>query len=426
MSSPRKAELLAIGDELLNGLRENSHLTWLGGLLADTGLPLHWGTELRDEAEEMIPGFTQALDRADLILVTGGLGPTSDDFTVDCMAKALGREIEYSKEVEETIRAFFRERGREPTENNFKQCNLLQGAEVLPNPNGTAPGQWIEVDGKVVVLLPGPPREMQPMVQNHLLPRLEEKGWVSDSGKPVRFRTVGLGESKVAELLQPLFEEAGDKARIAYCAHLGYVDVRLHPVEGGLSAAELRNLGERCRELLGDNFLGYGEPDMACLILRQLRSLGKTLAVAESCTGGLLASRFTDVAGASKVFKGGLVCYRNEVKENLLGIPGSLLEQHGAVSAECAVAMATAAAEMMEADYTLAITGYAGPEGGVDTPAGTVYLGFHSPAGVWSRKAVLPGNRIAVKERAVTTALDFLRRKLEKNKMVDLLESLRC
>ncbi|NBD37668.1 MAG: competence/damage-inducible protein A [Verrucomicrobia bacterium] len=426
MTRPRKAELLAIGDELLNGLRANSHLTWLGGLLADKNLPLHWGTEIRDEASEMVPAFHQALDRADLVVVTGGLGPTSDDFTVDCMAEALGREVTYSKKVEEKIEAFFRARGREPTQNNYKQCHILSGADIIPNPNGTAPGQWIEENGHVIVLLPGPPMEMQPMVQNDLLPRLEERGWVSDKEGPVRFRTIGLGESKVAELLHPLFEKTADKVRVAYCAHLGYVDVRLHPVEGGLTEAQIRQLGERCREALGESFLGYGTPDLSCLILRQLRSLGKSLAVAESCTGGLLASRFTDVAGASKVFTGGLVCYRNEVKENILGVPGSLIEQHGAVSAECAVAMATAAAEMMEADYALAITGYAGPEGGRDTPAGTVYLGYHSPAGVWSRKAVLPGNRTAVKERAVTAALDFLRRKIEKYKMVDLLESLRC
>ncbi|MGC9450895.1 MAG: nicotinamide-nucleotide amidohydrolase family protein, partial [Oceanipulchritudo sp.] len=223
----------------------------------------------------------------------------------------------------------------------------------------------------------------------------------------------------------PTLSAARDRVRIAYCAHLGYVDIRLTPIEGGWDPIKVRSLGEACRERLGDGFLGYGTPDVACLILKQLRCLNKSLAVAESCTGGLLASRFTDVPGASKIFKGGVVCYKNEIKENLLGVPEALLKQHGAVSAECAVAMATAVSELMESDYGLSVTGYAGPEAG-DEPAGTIYLGYHSPVGVWSRKVVLPGNRTAVKERAVLSALDFIRRKLEKYKMYDLLESLKC
>ncbi|MEX0331973.1 MAG: competence/damage-inducible protein A [Puniceicoccaceae bacterium] len=421
----RKVELVAIGDELLNGLRANSHLVYFGGLLQDNGLGLTWASELRDEPEELLAGLKQALGRSDLVIVTGGLGPTEDDYTADCMASALGRPLIHNKDVEQEIREFFKKRGKEPTENNFKQCAIIEGAEVLPNPNGTAPGQFIEVDGQVIVLLPGPPRELKPMVEDQVLQRLKEKGWTRTAEAPVQIRTIGVGESKVADLLKPVLAGAGENIRVAYCAHLGYVDIRLSPVEGGWDDLRVRALGEACRERLGPGFLGYGTPDIACLILKQLRSLNKTLAVAESCTGGLLASRFTDVAGASKVFNGGVVCYRNEIKENLLGVPRCLIEQHGAVSAECAVAMATAAAELMESDYALSITGYAGPEAG-DEPAGTIYLGYHSPIGVWSRKVVLPGTRTAVKERAVLEALDFIRRKLEKYKIYDLLESLKC
>ena len=206
---------------------------------------------------------------------------------------------------------------------------------------------------------------------------------------------------------------------------MSYVDVRITPVNPAMGYARLRSLGEECRKRLGPGFLGYGTPNAAEVILQKLRSLNKSLAIAESCTGGLVGSGFTDIPGASKVFKGGVICYNNEVKESLLGVPDSLLEQHGAVSAECAVAMATAVAEMMEADYALSITGYAGPDGG-NEPAGTIYFGYHSPIGVWSRRVILPGNRSAVKERAVLTALDFIRRKLEKYQMYDLLESLKC
>lgn len=431
MNPPRSAELIAIGDELLIGLRQNSHLTWLGRLLAEKGIPLRWASEVRDNPADMIAAIQQALQRADLVLLTGGLGPTSDDCTVQSLGEALRIPLRHDESVEAHIRDFFAQRGRVPTSNNFKQCLVLKDAEVLANPNGTAPGQFIRLPSQRIAVLPGPPRELQPMVENHLLRALESDQWLNPDAQPVSFRCVGLGESAIADRLEPLVQPFADQIQIAYCAHLAYVDVRLHPVPNQQhhpppSESSLRQLAEHCRQALGDAFIGYGTPDLACLILRQLRGLHKSLAVAESCTGGLLASRFTDVPGASKVFKGGLVCYKNEIKENLLGVPGSLLRQHGAVSAECAVAMATGIAELMEVDYALAITGYAGPEGGPNEPAGTVYLGYHSPSGVWSRKSVLPGNRSAVKERAVTHALDFLRLKLEKYKMHDLLDSLRC
>ncbi|NDV62047.1 CinA family nicotinamide mononucleotide deamidase-related protein [Puniceicoccales bacterium CK1056] len=425
MKTLHRVELVAIGDELLNGLRANSHLVYLGDLLQKHDLGITRASEIRDEPEEMLAAFQQALERSDLIIVTGGLGPTSDDRTADCMASALKTPLVTNKAAEEAIVEFFRARDREPTPNNFKQCEIVEGGEALLNSNGTAPGQWIEKDEKVIVLLPGPPRELKPMFEEQVLPRLLKKAWAKEGAPPVEIRTLGLGESVVADMLEPILAEAGDKVRVAYCAHMNYVDVRLTPVEGGLDGKALRALGEVCRQRLGIGFLGYGTPDIACVILKQLRGLNKSLAVAESCTGGLLASRFTDMAGASKVFKGGVVCYNNEIKEAILNIPDCILSQHGAVSAECAVAMATAVAELMESDYALAITGYAGPNGGRE-PAGTVYLGYHSPVGAWSRKVVLPGNRIAVKERAVVASLDFLRHKLEKYKMYDLLESLKC
>jgi nicotinamide-nucleotide amidase len=425
MQTNHQVELIAIGDELLNGLRLNSHLVYLGEQLERNGLPLTWAAELRDEPQEIVEALQTACSRSDLVLVTGGLGPTEDDFTAACAANALGRLLVNHPGVEAAIREFFQKRGREPTGNNFKQAEIIEGAEIIENENGTAPGQWIESDGTLIVLLPGPPRELIPMFEGAVLTRLKERGWASEALRPLQLRTLGLGESAVADRLQPFLEDHASTVRVAYCAHLYYVDVRLSPISRDLPEESLKAIGETCRERLGEGFLGYGTPDVACIILQQLRGLNKTLAVAESCTGGLLASRFTDIAGASKVFKGGIICYNNEVKENILGVPNSILEQHGAVSSECAVAMATAVAELMESDYALAITGYAGPEGGTE-PAGTVYIGYHSPLGIWSHKAVLPGKRTDVKERAAITALDFLRRKLDKYRMFDLLESLKC
>ncbi len=425
MNTKRKVELVAIGDELLSGLRANTHLTYLGEHLAEKGLPLSLASEARDEPNALTAHLKDVLQRADLVLLTGGLGPTSDDNTAACVATALNRELEHDPEIERQIRVFFEQRGREPTSNNLKQCLIIQGAEAITNPNGTAPGQWLDMGEKVVVLMPGPPFEMYPMFENEVLPRLVEKGWIEEAIPPVEIRTIGIGESQLADMLDPVLSGAGDAVQVAYCAHAGYVDVRLMSVPGGWDPIKVRALGEACRDRIGDHFLGYGKPDVAALILSQLRGLNKTLAVAESCTGGLLASRFTEVPGASKVFKGGVVCYLNEIKEQLLSVPPCLLEQHGAVSAECAAALATGVAELMETDYALSITGYAGPEAG-DEPAGTIYLGYHSPVGVWSRKVILPGNRTAVRERAVTMSLDFIRRKLEKYKVYDLLESLKC
>lgn len=425
MKVNRTSELIAIGDELLNGLRANGHLVYLGDQLTGLGLGMHHACEIRDEPDDILHALKQALGRSDLIIVTGGLGPTADDLTVACVAAALNRQLVHDPQTETAIRAFFKARGRQPTDNNFKQCEIVEGAIALGNANGTAPGQWITRGDQVLVLLPGPPRELIPMFERDVLPRLLDQGWSGNVAEPVRLRTIGVGESKVAELLEPILAPHRDTIRVAYCAHLNYVDVRLSALHSDAPESTLKALGERCRLALGDGFLGYGTPEISCLILQRLRALNKTLAVAESCTGGLLASRFTDIAGASKVFKGGVVCYNNDIKEAILGIPSCLLKQHGAVSAECAIAMATAVAELMEADYALAITGYAGPEGGSE-PAGTVYLGYHSPVGVWSHKVVLPGNRIAVKDRAVANALNFLRQSLLDYDMLDLIESLKC
>lgn len=408
MQHHKRIEYLAIGDELLLGLRVNAHLAWLGEILGRHGLRIDHAAEVRDTPIDIGDAFRCAWNRSDLILTTGGLGPTCDDVTKEVIAHTLGRGLEHDPHVESDLREFFARRGKMPTDNNFRQCGLIRGALALRNPNGTAPGQWLEIDGKLLVMLPGPPAEMQPMFTEQVLPRLKERGWAVEGRGYWQFRTMGIGESQLAQLLEPLLLPLKNEIAPAYCAHSGVVDVRLHPCGDAVNNGTAEMLLENCRQALGEYFLGPDQPDPACWILQQLRSKDKTLAVAESCTGGLLANRFTNICGASKVFMGGMVCYRNEAKENLLDIPACLLEQHGAVSAECAAAMATAVAERMESDYGLSITGYAGPDGGTE-PAGTVYIGFHSPYGVWSRKEYFGGNRIQVKERSVNSALNFMR-----------------
>lgn len=425
MNSRKTVEFIAIGDELLNGLRSNTHLTYFGEKLLPLGLPILRACEIRDEPAEMHAALSGALQRADLILVSGGLGPTSDDLTVEVVADVLGIDMVHDVSVESAIREFFARRGRTPSDNNFRQCRIIAGAQVLHNANGTAPGQWIEHKDKIIVLLPGPPNELKPMFEEQVIPLLFDREWVDEDVSQVILRSVGMGESMVASVLSPVLQPHKDHIRIAYCAHLSYVDVRLTSNHPDVDECGLYSIADACRSALGRHFLCFGAGDIAAILLEQLRELNQTLAVAESCTGGLLASRFTDVPGASKTFKGGVVCYRNEIKEQLLGVPDCLIEQHGAVSAECSVAMATGVAELMESDYALAISGFAGPEGG-NEPAGTIYIGFCSPVGVWSHKVILPGNRIAVKERAVTYALDFMRCRIQKARMQNLLDNLRC
>lgn len=425
MRHNKKVEFLAIGDELLIGLRANGHLTYVGEQLARRGLRLCAAAEVPDNPDAIRRAFADAWSRSDLIIVSGGLGPTSDDLTCEVVASALGRPVQHDPSVEADIREFFRKRNRTPSANNFKQCGVIQGAEALRNPNGTAPGQWFaDGNGRIAILLPGPPRELQPMLLEQVLPRLEALGWVESLVNEVEFRTMGVGESLVAERLEPMLEPFRGRIQIAYCAHAGIVDVRLNALDESIDPARLQSLAEACRSELGEGFLGYGQPEPAELILNRLRKNGQTIATAESCTGGLLSSRFTDISGASKVFMGGLVCYRNEAKELLLDLPGCLLDQHGAVSAECAAAMATAAAERMETDYALSVTGFAGPGSGRE-PAGTVYIGYHSPCGIWSRKEVFPGSRAEVKERAVLAALNFMRIQLLRNEVPDLMESIK-
>lgn len=422
-SSPR-IELLCIGDELLNGIRHNGHLHYMGGELIRHGLNLHRSQEVLDHAEEIEEAFRIAWQRSDIVITTGGLGPTEDDRTRETIARVLGQNLIFDSRIEEAIRRFFARMGREPTRNNLRQCYIIDGAEALPNPNGTAPGQWYETEGKRLVMLPGPSHELQPMLTEQVLPRLRP----STGNTPSRFiqlRTCGIGESLLEETILPILKPFEQRIDVAYCAHQGMVDMRLQARDEAEAVRDLQTVAGLCADVLGEDFVGYGECSIAALILKQLRALNKTIAVAESCTGGLIGARMAGVPGASKVFAGGMICYNVSAKVDVLGVPEIIVQQHGEVSHECAVAMATAASERFDADYALSITGFAGPTGGTDdNPVGTVYMGYCSPVGVWGNKRILPGGRQAVQTRAVTVALDWMRRKLKRYEIHDVLDSL--
>ena len=421
MSSTLRVETITLGDELLLGIRENAHLTYLGAQMAHHGLEPAANLVIRDDPDEIRLFFMESWKRADIVITTGGLGPTSDDLTRETIAEALGEELVYDESIEAHVKERFSLLGRPMPENNLRQCYHPAGAEVLSNPYGTAPGIFLEKDGKILVMLPGPARELHPMFEEQVVPRLQKAGVFPEVDCYLQLRTAGIGESALAEKVGHLLE--GRKGLIVgYCAHAGMVDLRLSSLDGDvLSQEQLAHIGDACREAIGEDFVCFGERTLAEVIFRELRSLDKTLAVAESCTGGLLSASFTEIAGISKVFHGGAVCYHNDAKVQMVDVPESMLGQHGAVSDEVAIAMATGACERFGADYGLSVTGFAGPAGGTQVlPVGAIYLGYASPVGVWAKKLQLRGDRASNRRRAATAALDWMRRKLRKYKLEEV------
>jgi nicotinamide-nucleotide amidase len=407
-------ELLTLGDELLLGLTPNSHLTFIGQQLGRRGVLLQRNVTITDEADAIVAQFRESWARADVVITTGGLGPTCDDRTREAIAEVLGQKLVFDPAIEQTIAERFEKFGRKMTPNNLKQAYKFERGDVLPNANGTAPGLWVEQDGKVLCMLPGPPNELHPMFTEQVVPRLAQIGLLSEREAYVQVRTAGVGESALEHKLQPIFDRHGDALSVAFCAHAGQVDCRVSSPSGRLDATQLQQIAAECAFLLGEDFLCFGHDSLAQVCADLLRGNESLLAVVETATGGLLADSFTNICGASKFFAGGCVCYSNDSKTQLLDVPEEIMLQHGAVSAESAVALATGAAEKLGADYALAITGFAGPCSGSapQNPVGTMFLALFSPQGVWSKKLSYPGPRSAVKQRAVNAALDWLRREL--------------
>ena len=418
-SQPRQVLVINVGDELLDGIRENGHLLWLGEQLARRGLPITRSIVVRDNANEIAREVGEAWGAYDLIVTTGGIGPTSDDHVRAAVASALGLKLEHVPSAEQALRERFKLIGRKLSEADLSQCFIPTGAEALPNPRGTSPGVFYHRDGKALVMLPGPTLELRPMFEEEVVPRLRDVGCACQGEAYVQVRTFGIGAVPLEEIVRPFLKPG---MVLSFGTHTGVVDARISSAGSGFTAEELCEVARQVRDAVGHDFVCTGHACLASLVVEQLRSLEKTVALAESCTGGLLANSFTNVPGASKVFAGSAVCYANDAKVNLLGIPECLIAQHGAVSAECAAAMATWTIEKFGSDYAISVTGYAGPGGGTEAdPVGTVYIGYASPAGVWSRRVVLPGDRRQVKLRAVNTALDFMRRQLNKYRIEDLI-----
>jgi nicotinamide-nucleotide amidase len=406
-------ELLTLGDELLLGLTANSHLSFIGAELGRRGAMLQRNVTITDEAPAIARQVRESWEASDVVITSGGLGPTCDDRTREAVAEALGFGLVFDPAIEKAIAERFALFGRKPTANNLKQAYRFDQGEVLHNPNGTAPGLWVEKDGRVLCMLPGPPNELHPMFLDQVVPRLAALGLLLDREAYVQIRTANVGESALETKLQPLFDAHGGALSIAFCAHAGHVDCRLSSPDGRLDRERIEAIAAECATLLGEDFVCYGNDSLAKVCADLLRKHDRRLAIAEAATGGLLANAFTDMCGFSKFFAGACICATNEAKMQFLDIPECILQQHGAVSAEAAVAMATGAAEKLGADYAIATSGFSGPcHGQNENPVGTVYVAIHAPHGVWSRKLSYPGPRTTVRRRVVNSTLDWLRREI--------------
>ena len=371
-------EIIAVGEEVLTGDIVNTNGQAIAAGLCDAGIWVIRQTVVGDDDAAIRAALREAVERAEIVVTIGGLGPTYDDITKEAAAEAMGAALRRDPAVEADIRAYFAAVGRIPTENNWKQADLPEGGEALPNSNGTAPGVWLERDGRVLIQLPGPPRECLPMFRDYALPRLARR-----TGQVRLTRTVRLYGIPEATAEDRLHEQmlAAENPTIAPYVSDGEVQIRLRAVAGSTEEAEalIRPRLEEIQAIFGENAYSTDGRDLAKTLVALLREKGLRVTTAESCTGGLAAAAITAVPGASEVFDGGLCTYAEVQKVALLGVSPKTLAEHTAVSEDCAVEMARGARERMDADIAVSVTGYAGPDGGADgTPVGTVCFGISS------------------------------------------------
>jgi len=403
-----RVELINTGSELVLGFTVNTHLTYIARQLAGIGLRLDRQVTVADDRAEMRAAVEEALARSDVLIITGGLGPTSDDFTRDVVAELLGRKLVRDEAVADHIRERIRKRAIRLPESIYVQALVPVGAQVLPNHQGTAPGLALDHDGKLVLLLPGPPRELKPMFDEYVLPVLKKQFGAQARFDCRTFKVVGLAESIVEEKVAPALADLKD-IELGYSAKMGEVEVRI--ITHLPSTAD--EAEKRIRTALADAIYGVGGDRLEEIVVRMLAAARKTIAVAESCTGGAIANRITNVSGSSEVFIDGCVTYSNESKVRLLGVREETLAAHGAVSEEVAREMAEGIRTRSGTDFAISTTGIAGPTGGTpDKPVGLVYIGFATPERTDVRRHLLTFDRETFKFFVSQYALDVVRREL--------------
>ncbi len=406
-----KAEILSVGTELLLGNIVNTDARDISQGLSQLGIDVYYHTVVGDNPARLTAAVEVAKGRSDLIITTGGLGPTYDDLTKQVLAAAFGLELYFDEAEAAGIRAYFEKTGREMTDNNLQQAWLPVGCTVLHNDWGTAPGCAFVAEGVRVIMLPGPPRECNAMFQNRAVPYLAA---LSDEQLySHNIRIFGMGESAVESLLREKME-AMENPTLAPYAKEGEVMLRLTAKAPSAAAAEalMAPVLSEVRAILGAYIYGIDVESMEEAVFRALKDRGLTLAAAESCTGGLIAKRLTDIPGASEVFRGGATVYTNLAKVRLLDIPAGLLEAEGAVSAAVAKALALSVREKLGADLGVAVTGLAGPEGDGKNEVGTVFVALARTGGVEVRALKLQGDRARIRLMAAQNAFDMVLRAL--------------
>jgi nicotinamide-nucleotide amidase len=417
MPHVRKAEILAVGSELLTPHRSDTNSLYLTARLNELGIDVRAKAIVGDDAGDLAALFKQALERSDLVVLTGGLGPTADDLTRETVAGVLGLPLDEDAEILAGLRQRFASRGVAMPDINRRQAKVPRGAVTLANAKGTAPGLWIESSGRIVVLLPGPPRELEPIFEHHVKPRLGAQA----GGRAVRRRVLkmtGRPESQVEEIAQPIYSKMADwrvPVETTILASPGQIELHLS------TRCELAEDSERTLEdgvqllaaALGDIVFSTDGQNLPDVVGELLRAKGARIAAAESCTGGMVLTRLTDVPGSSAWVIGGVTAYSNQVKIDQLGVPAAMIEEHGAVSEPVAVAMAAGVRERLGADVAVSVTGVAGPGGGSDVkPVGTVVIAVAGERAPTVRTFRFAGDRAMVRQQAAQAALDMIRRML--------------
>jgi nicotinamide-nucleotide amidase len=413
-------ELINTGTELMLGRVLNTHQQWLCRQLADLGYVVSHQVAVADTGSDIQRAVREALGRADLVITTGGLGPTSDDITRDLIAQMLGKRLREDMVVLSHIEHFFSVRKRPMPEKTGVQAQIPEGALILHNAHGTAPGLAMEVRpnpfrpdgaGSWLVMLPGPPRELRPMFKDAVVPLLKRSLPLASAFVCRTLRSTGIGESVVQQrIARPLQRHVEAGMDLGYCSRPGQVDVRL-AAQGAAALQRVEEAEAVVRKVLGSRIYGVEEDDLETVIVRLLTERKATLALAESCTGGCIANRITNVPGASAVLLAGLVTYSNAAKQHFLGVKSDTLTQHGAVSEAVAREMAEGARRETQANYALSATGIAGPSGGTsEKPVGTVFIGLAGPSGTVAERNFNPYDRETFKQVTTQQALDLLRR----------------
>lgn len=407
-----KAEIIAVGTEILLGDIVNSNAQYLAKELAALGIDMYYQQVVGDNEERIIHAFREGFTRSDIIITTGGLGPTNDDITKEVAAKYFNKELFPDKESTEAIKKYFILQGKNMPENNLKQGLIPEGAIILKNNNGTAPGVIIESDNKIMIILPGPPKEMKPMFEESVKPYLQKK---TDSTLVSRMiKILGVGESLVVEQLKDLIDNQTNPTIAPYAKEVGVMLRITAKAESEEAAIKLlAPVEEEIKKRLGNNIYATEDISIEDVVAKLLIDKKLTISTAESCTGGMIASTLINYPGISEVFLEGAITYSNEAKNNRLGVKNETLDKYGAVSEETAREMAIGIAKTAKTDVSIVTTGIAGPDGGSEEkPVGLVYIGIYLNGEVKVEKCMFQGNRSRIRLQATIKALDILRRML--------------